>query len=259
MESEVEPSSDEMDYKHNAGDVVMPRSPVLSAHQSEPEFRSPCSDSSQLSELSDRLFHRYARDIMPLNFDDDDSDAEPVPSAHAAFLGQVQLQHRRKKMPAYVDARDDWSCCKRRNCYGLIRQDLTAIALFRKTVFTVGSKSCNRGKGLSEALKELAWRRDPCKTCLCQILSCSRAFLYSSGVKDKGDSNRKRGSKQEHILAWFQLLMPILDQMPDESWYQVSAPDRTTVAKWYQEDCKLYPSIFESASVSLVLLVWREY
>jgi hypothetical protein len=56
-----------------------------------------------------------------------------------------------------------------------------------------------------------------------------------------------------------ELLLPTLDRMPDENWYQVSAPDRKSVADWYLEDCKRYPDVFKEVKSHTFLKMWRVY
>jgi len=56
------------------------------------------------------------------------------------------------------------------------------------------------------------------------------------------------------IVAWFVLLLPILDRMPDQSWYQVPAADRKEVWHWYIESTKEPNSVFTKCSYSYFCL-----
>jgi hypothetical protein len=61
------------------------------------------------------------------------------------------------------------------------------------------------------------------------------------------------------IVAWFMLLVPSLEQMPDEDVYQIGAPDRATVHVWYEADCVRFDTVFERCSVAYFRKIWRAY
>ena len=75
------------------------------------------------------------------------------------------------------------------------------------------------------------------------ILSFGELWKFRIAISklfDVGDAggwrNRNRGSKSTCVIAWFYLLMLTLDRMPDETWVQVSAPDKKSVYGWNMDD-----------------------
>jgi hypothetical protein len=78
------------------------------------------------------------------------------------------------------------------------------------------------------------------------------------GKTKAGQKGPRPSIKWSMICSWFIVLLPCLDQMPDEAHYQISAPDRTSVWDWYMKDAAAWPGVWEPVSRSYFGVVWRK-
>ena len=90
-----------------------------------------------------------------------------------------------------------------------------------------------------------------------RVLSCSSDFLTPDVSGEKDLSSMRKSAKSTSVIAWFYLLMLTLDKMPDEVWYQVSAPDKKTVFQWYEADCAEYPDAYVPCKRHTFENTWR--
>lgn len=61
------------------------------------------------------------------------------------------------------------------------------------------------------------------------------------------------------ITAWFMLLLPTLDKLPDMPFWQCPAPDRGVVYGWYMEDRARDPGMWPNVSKPYFLRVWGKH
>ncbi len=160
-----------------------------------------------------------------------------------------------KVMKAFSRPVGDYVCCKKR-CMDKMPDAI--VCGFRRHVFAHGKLPMTRARAMDEALQNVQGNY-ACDDWLEIVLGCSRNFLHPKvRANTYGDSNRRRGKILVTVMAWFDLLLPVIDKMPDEVNYQISAPDRSTVWKWYSEDCKKY-AIFRACSRQYFLQVWAQH
>ena len=73
-------------------------------------------------------------------------------------------------------------------------------------------------------------------------------------------TSKRMSAKDLGVIAWFNILKKTLDVMPDEpDQLLVSAPLKTTLHKWFVEDCTEWPAVFRRVSESYFLKTWREW
>ena len=103
----------------------------------------------------------------------------------------------------------------------------------------------------------------PCRMSVRKITGRSNSWFYprSPNQKDKRNisiRNRRArilpsqadkvaalgDNKDVHIMAWFIALIPILDRMPDQAYYQEPATDKLQVYNWYMAASKEAPDLW---------------
>ena len=151
----------------------------------------------------------------------------------------------------------DWVCCKR-NCHVecFTEANRAMVQVVRERVFACGQDGDRRRDAIQQALRVFPCPGGlpMCVKARMVLFTCSRKFLYPM---HKPGLRVRASPVAVGILAWFQLLLTTLDRMPDEQFYQVPAPDRASVFKWYEEDRKMLPSLYPKCSVQYFLRVWR--
>jgi hypothetical protein len=224
-----------------------PMSPPVAARATsyESEFCSPT-----------RIFHGMAGsssiDSASQEAKEEKEEAKAKDQAH--WLGKVQLGDTNKTIEAFTH--EAGQCCKKQ-CVG--RVSLGAVALYREHVATYGASTATR-LGVLESAQELF---------IPDVYLCSKSKQMMLGNKSthwihprskqcKEEANRQRASKSVSVYAWFCLLIPTLDQMPDEAWFLVSAPDKASVHDWYKSDVERWPDSFVGCSRPYFLACWRE-
>ena len=177
--------------------------------------------------------------------------ADPTP----ARAPQKQLTKGRRK--PFIAPDPHWKCCKRRgDCHVIAFANKALVEAAREIVFTEGQNVNNRRAAIKKAVSLLPGQ--VCTKARKQLFSCGGSFLNPKIGKSKGDANRDRGHKMISIISWFMLLLPCLDKMPDERWYQVPAPDRNAVYGWYLADREKLQDMYPECHPKYFMKVWRE-
>lgn len=149
-------------------------------------------------------------------------------------------------------------CCARQ-CTDICFVNMDIVNAARASVF-----ACGRDPEARRIAVRLALRLFPplpnglpmCVLAQRSLWSCSRTFIYPD-LKAGAVRKPRASEKQISVLAWFQLLLESLDRMPDESFYQVAAPDKKSVHSWYMADHALYPKVYPAVTTNYFLKIWR--
>ena len=137
-----------------------------------------------------------------------------------------------------------FSCCTK-ECHRHFDEAL--VNEFRREIWTGGFDSTVVKEKIWDAHAERFKRPDGRKCCvrfLCEAANCSRNLLYAPSKGDKALTNSARSRADVAIMAWFQSILPIIDQMPDTGWYVLNAMNKRTVFEWYMDDSTLFPQVF---------------
>ena len=113
----------------------------------------------------------------------------------------------------------EWMCCKTKQCCKHVSEKV--VNDLRATLWS--------GELTSETVKELIWAaRDdvlrlpsghrPCMVFLLRAADVSINFLYKEAQQNQAEANGRRSRADVCIMAWFELLLPIADKMPDDDW-----------------------------------------
>jgi hypothetical protein len=149
-------------------------------------------------------------------------------------------------------------CCGR-SCWETVSDQ--SVAGFRSAFHAVGDATEDRDAALSSARQSHTDSGElvPCVTFQLNMLGDrTRNFIYKRSRRSKGEANMDNNVVWLSVMAWWELLMPVLDAMPDESWLQVSAPDRKSVWHWYEQDHEQWPEVYPECSYAYFNKIWRE-
>jgi hypothetical protein len=83
----------------------------------------------------------------------------------------------------------------------------------------------------------------------------ARDDFFMTQPRDKVRSS----TKDIAVIAWFSVLKDCLERMPDVPFYQIGAPMKSDVYKWYQADQIRLPTIYPHMHSSYFNKVWRTH
>ena len=172
-----------------------------------------------------------------------------------------------KSLPPCPFAEGTPCCLKKQPCYTYYSND--DVQQFRLT--TVCNGTLDRAQ-LVNSLRELRFaQRLPgpakhmCVAYMCWWSGMTRAAMYPGRARRAGQGSSKntdiadRSAKDIGIIVWFGELKVYLEQQPDTNEFHVGAPFRKDLYYWYNEDVKLWPSIYQPCSLTYFLQIWRTH
>ena len=94
---------------------------------------------------------------------------------------------------------------------------------------------------------------------------CTNFLVWWSGWSSRKLYPRLRAPKNDRtnvtkemvVSAWFEGMKKTMEQIPDSCEYQLSAPKKIDVWKWYEEDVKEWPTVYKSVSKQHFYKIWR--
>jgi hypothetical protein len=148
---------------------------------------------------------------------------------------------------------EEQPCCKRKCFLTFTESQVLAWRSYGESIV----KKERGGEALAIRDTMLLADNQPC---------CTKYLMWVFGLhpnslyyKRRGNNRRDKSVKDISVMAWFENLKVTLDQMPDEEVFQVCAPWKKTVYKWYQVDSKEYPSVYVPCTEDYFNKIWRTH
>ena len=147
--------------------------------------------------------------------------------------------YKRKNVVKYQEPFTAVKPCCSRNCWQPGAFGELQVAAWRR----VADKECqDKRKRAAHGRKQretmLLSDGKPC--CQAYMMWVFGLNLNNLHYKPKGQAKKRSASVLDvSVMAWFINLKDVLDKMPDEPVWQVAAPFKRTVYKWYMADCKV--------------------